>query len=135
MILCLFVLFSSEIASAQSGTLTVHQDAKIEQLLDLKKSLEKDNKLTDGFTIQLYYGQRVKAESVRANYRNKYSSWPSSIEYETPNYKVWVGNFTSRIEADRALLEIYRNFPSAPERKIPPVLCLPGKWGAAGRKF
>ena len=113
LILCLFALFSSEIATAQSGTLTVHQDAKITQLLDLKKSLEKDNKLADGFTIQLYYGNLSKANSVLGNYRNRYGSWPASIEYETPNYKVWVGNFTSRIEADRALLEVQRNFPAA----------------------
>lgn len=113
LILCLLVFFSSEMAVAQSGTLTVHQDAKITQLLELKKSLEKENKLSDGFTIQLYYGNLSKANSVLGNYRNRYGSWPASIEYETPNYKVWVGNFTSRIEADRALLEIKRNFSSA----------------------
>ncbi len=112
-ILCLLALFSSEIITAQSGTLTVHQDAKITQLLEMKKTLEKDNKLADGFTIQLYYGNLNKANSILGNYRNKYGSWPASIEYETPNYKVWVGNFSSRIEADRALLEVQRNFPTA----------------------
>ncbi len=111
--ICMFMLFSYHRIQAQSGTLKVHQDAKITQLLELKKSLEKDNKLTDGFTIQLYYGNLGKANSVLGNYRNKYGSWPASIEYETPNYKVWVGNFTTRIEADRALLEVHRNFPTA----------------------
>lgn len=113
LILCLVALFSSELSIAQSGTLTVRQDAKITQLLDIKKSLEKDNKLTDGFTIQLTSGNLSKANSVLSNYRNKYGSWPANIEYETPNYKVWVGNFNSRIEADRALLDIHRNFPTA----------------------
>ena len=113
LILCLFALFSSEMTSAQSGTLTVHQDTKIAQLLELKKSMEKDNKLGDGFTIQLYYGNLNKANSILRSYRNKSNSWPASIEYETPNYKVWVGNFDSRIEADRAMLEIHRNFQDA----------------------
>lgn len=113
LIICLLIVFSSELAVAQSGTLTVNQDAKITQLLDIKKSLEKENKLSDGFTIQLYYGNLKKANSVMSNYRNKHASWPASIEYETPNYKVWVGNYTSRLEADRALLEIKRNFPAA----------------------
>lgn len=111
--LCLFALFSSEMMLAQSGTLTVNQDAKIAQLLNLKKSMEKDNKLGSGFTIQLYYGNLSKANSVIRNYRNKHSSWPASIEYETPNYKVWVGNYSTRLEADRALLEVQRNFPTA----------------------
>jgi hypothetical protein len=113
LVLCILAVIFSELAVAQSGTLTVHQDAKITRLLDIKKSLEKENKLSDGFTIQLYYGNLNKANSVLSNYRNKYASWPASIEYETPNYKVWVGNFSSRIEADRALLEIKRHFSAA----------------------
>ena len=113
LILCLLALFLSEKSFSQQGTVTIHQDKRIPTLLDLKKSLEKENKLTDGFTIQLYYGNLSKANSTLSNYRNKYGKWPASIEYETPNYKVWVGNFTSRIEADRVLLEVQRNFPSA----------------------
>jgi len=113
LILCLLALFLSEKSFSQQGTVTIHQDKRIPTLLDLKKSLEKENKLTDGFTIQLYYGNLNKANSTLSNYRNKYGKWPASIEYETPNYKVWVGNFTSRIEADRVLLEVQRNFPSA----------------------
>ncbi|NND62891.1 MAG: SPOR domain-containing protein [Flavobacteriaceae bacterium] len=113
LILCLLVVFSSEIITAQSGTLTVNEDPKISELLDLKKSLEKENKLTDGYTIQLYYGNLSRANSVIRNYRNRFGEWPATIEYETPNYKVWVGNYTRRIEADRALMEIQKSFPSA----------------------
>ena len=106
---------------AQSATLTVHQDPKITELLNLKKELEKENKLTDGFTIQLYYGELDKASQILIKYRGSYGQWPASIEYETPNYKVWAGNFASRIEAERALLDIQKNFSSAfilkPERR------------------
>lgn len=113
LILCLLALFMSVKSFSQQGTVTVQQDKRIPVLLDLKKSLEKDNKLTDGYTIQLYYGNLSKANSTLGSYRSKYGKWPASIEYETPNYKVWVGNFTSRIDADRVLLEVQRNFPSA----------------------
>lgn len=99
--------------NAQNSQLTVNQDPRIPQLLKTKKELEKNNKLTDNFTIQLYYGNLSSANSVLSNYRSKYAKWPASIEYETPNYKVWVGNYSSRLEADRALMDIHRNFPSA----------------------
>lgn len=115
------LVFAAEKCVAQKATVTVHQDAKIPALLNLKKTLEKENKLTDGFTIQLYYGELNVANTVIRKYRNIYAAWPASIEYETPNYKVWVGNFTTRLEADRALIEIQREFVSAfilkPERK------------------
>ncbi len=113
LIICVLVIFSSEKLTAQSGTLTVNEDPKISELLNLKKTLEKENKLADGYTIQLYYGNLSKANSVIRNYRNRYAEWPATIEYETPNYKVWVGNYTRRIEADRALMEIQKAFPSA----------------------
>lgn len=98
---------------AQSPTVTVSQDSKIPRLLMLKKTLEKANKLSDGYTIQLYYGELEEANSVIRKYRNSYTTWPASIEYETPNYKVWVGNYVTRIDADRALIEIQDQFPSA----------------------
>ncbi|MAP53912.1 SPOR domain-containing protein [Altibacter sp.] len=117
----IIILFLYGSAMAQQATLTVNQDAKIATLLELKKSLEKDNKLSDGYTIQLYYGELTEANYVIKKYRGSYSNWPASIEYETPNYKVWVGNYSTRLDADRALVEIQRNFPSAfilkPERR------------------
>ena len=100
-------------AYAQNASVTVNADSKIETLLLLKKDLEKNNKLTDGFTIQLYYGNLNKANDIIKSYRGTYGSWPASIEYETPNYKVWVGNFSTQLEADRALIEIHKKFDSA----------------------
>lgn len=120
-IFSILLLFSVKTMVGQSGTITIDQDPKIAELLTLKKTMEKENKLSDGFTIQLYYGELNDANNVIRKYRNSSNTWPASIEYETPNYKVWVGSYSSRIEADRALLEIQKLFPSAfilkPERK------------------
>ena len=112
-IVSVLLMFFTVNLLAQQATVTVNEDAKISQLLELKKQLEKDNKLSDGFTIQLYYGELNKANSVIKKYRSIYGAWPASIEYETPNYKVWVGSFSSRLEADRALVEVQRSFNSA----------------------
>ena len=98
---------------AQNASITINEDDKIPQLLELKKTLEKENKLAIGYTIQLYYGELSTANEIIKEYRNSFDSWPASIEYETPNYKVWVGNFNSRLEADHARLEIKEKFPSA----------------------
>ena len=117
----ILIVFTAGKSIAQSATLTVNQDSKITPLLMLKKDLEKENKLSDGFTIQLYYGELDKANQTLRKYKGGYTNWPASIEYETPNYKVWAGNFSSRIEAERALIEIQKSFSSAfilkPERR------------------
>ncbi len=113
LVFCVLVLMCSHQITAQTASVTIEQDPRIGDLMDLKTQLQKDNKLTDGYTIQLYYGNLNKANSTLNDYNNKYNSWPASIEYETPNYKVWVGNFYSRLDADRALMEVHKNFPSA----------------------
>ena len=115
----LLILLSSK--SFSQATLVVHEDPRISDLLKLQKNLEKENKLSIVFTIQLYYGELDKANDIIKKYQRSYSNWPASIEYETPNWKVWAGSFTSRLEAERALKEIQRDFSSAfilkPERR------------------
>lgn len=113
LILGIVVAFFTNSAIAQQGSVSVVEDPQISKLLALKKSLEKDNKLTDGYTIQLYYGERSSANEAYRKYKNSFAAWPASIEYETPNYKVWVGNFTTRLEADQALVVIQEKFPAA----------------------
>ena len=34
----------------------------------------------------------------------------ATIVFNTPNYKVWVGNFKTRIEAERYLIEIKKKY-------------------------
>ena len=112
-IVSILFTFFSKATLAQQAKVTIDQDPKITKLLELKKSLEKDNKLSNGYTIQLYYGELTKANTIIKRYRGIYGTWPASIEYETPNYKVWVGSFNDRLDADRALIEIQKGFPSA----------------------
>ena len=118
--IAIVILFSTSEISAQQGEVNIQQSEKIAKLMEVKKELNKDNKIGDRFVIQLYYGDNGEANEVIQKYRNLYT-YPSKIAYEAPNYKVWVGNFRSRLEADRALIKIKEDFPAAfvpkPKRK------------------
>jgi len=117
----LTLLLLSTSGYSQQGSLQVIQDEKITELLRIKTNLSKENKISDGFTIQLFNGELKEANTIIRDYNRTTSTWSATIEYETPNYKVWVGNYVTRLEADRALLEIQKNFPNAfvlrPERR------------------
>ena len=104
-----FVCFSY----SQNASITINANEKISELLILKKKLETKNKLSDGYTIQLYYGDLEVANKIIREYQKYFDSWPAYIKYETPNYKVWIGNFNSRLEEDRARMEIRNKYPSA----------------------
>ncbi len=93
----------------EKATVTVHQDSRIKEALAIKSKMNFD----DNFKIQLYYGNLSGANNVIGKFRKDFSEYPSSIEYETPNHKVWVGNFRNRIAADRALIKIQQKFSNA----------------------
>ena len=108
-----FVLISAN-CFTQEGHVTINQDKNIHKLLALKKELNKDEKTSDRYKIQIFNGNRAGATSAQKEYNSIYNQWRSSLEFELPkNYKIWVGSFRTRIEADRALKRIKRNFPSA----------------------
>ena len=46
-------------------------------------------------------------------YLEIFNDTSASIVYETPNYKIWVGNFYNQLEADKELIEIRKKFRSA----------------------
>lgn len=116
-----FILGISAISLAQEGRVTVAQDEMIPELLEMKTQMVKDSRIGERYRIQLFSGDNNQASKVIKEYRALYPDWPSTIVYETPNYKVWVGNFRNTLEADRALLEIKKTFPAAfrfrPEKK------------------
>ena len=94
---------------AQDATVSIDQDASIDKLLEYKKDL----RTVDTYKIQVYQGSRSSAERVKAEFKNTYGQWPVDMVWNTPNYKIWVGNFRSRLEADRALIKIKRNYMNA----------------------
>lgn len=95
--------------NAQEGKVNIDQDKDISTLLEYKKDLS----TVDLYKIQVYQGNRSGAEEAKSKFESNYDEWPISMEYETPNYKIWVGNFRSRLEADKALIKIKKNYTNA----------------------
>lgn len=98
---------------AQQGQVTLNQDKNIDVLLNLKKEMNKTENLNDRYKIQIYSGNRSEAETTQVKFNSAFAKWYSNMVYEYPNFKIWAGNFTTRLEADRALKEIKRKFSGA----------------------
>ncbi|WP_206539385.1 SPOR domain-containing protein [Psychroserpens jangbogonensis] len=110
LLLIAIAFFSFSIESfSQIGTVVVDQDSDIDKLLEFKK----DVKTVNLFKIQVYSGTRSGAESSKQNFLNSFNEWPVSMEFDSPNTKIWIGNFRSRLEADKALLKIKRKYTNA----------------------
>jgi ribosomal protein S21 len=98
---------------AQQGIVVVNQDNDINALLKLKKQINKEESLTNRYKIQVYSGNRSEAESVQEDFNTTFEKWTSKMVYEYPNFKIWAGNFATRLEADRALKDVKKTFNSA----------------------
>jgi len=107
--LLLSVLFVSNI-KAQEGIVAINQDKDIEALLRLKKDV---NRTLVNYRIQIYNGNRQGAKKSEEEFNKVFSDWRPSLKFQTPNYKIWVGDFKTRLEADRALLRIKKEFRHA----------------------
>ena len=110
-LICL--VLTTSFCFGQQGSVTINQDKKITNLLEIKKEMNKNEIDTDRYKIQIYSGNRSSAESAQREFNNSFTDWKATIQYETPNFKIWAGNFTTRLEADRALKKIKNKFTSA----------------------
>lgn len=99
--------------SQQQGEVTINQDKNISALLELKKEMNKNEHDSDRYKIQIYSGGRTEANEAKKEFSKTFTDWNPTIQYESPNFKIWAGNFRTRLEADRALKRIKLEFPSA----------------------
>lgn len=83
----------------------------IEEFVDKKKDFNKE--FGYGFRIQLYNGFEVEAKKTRAKFRLEFPDIKTYLVYRQPEWKIQVGTYKTKLEADRALLEIKKEFRSA----------------------
>ena len=95
---------------AQDQNLTLNQDPKFEQLLNDKRKINTSINTNDTYKIQIFSGKSEEAKKALADFKRENSDIDGTIIFNTPNYKVIVGNFKTRIEAERNLAEIKKKY-------------------------
>ena len=103
----LALLIKSGVAFAQN------EADKIEDLISQKRNYNQQNKNTVVFKIQLYNGTESEAYKIRSNFRSAFPEFKTTIIYKQPEWKTQVGNFETKLEADRVLLLIKKKFSRA----------------------
>ena len=94
----------------QNGSIKINQSNKLDSIIKLKKEL---NSKIQNLRIQIYSGDRENAEKIIQEFNEIFNDTRADVIYETPNYKVWVGNYYTQLEADKRLIEIRKKFRSA----------------------
>jgi len=121
MLLLLFLfpfssLFSQE-AAKDSGNIQLIQDEKVDLLVTRHIQINQNRKGIDGYRIQIFFDSgtksKIRARSVYDNFLIKYSNIGAYLTFKAPNYKVRVGDFRTKLDAQRFLNEIIADYPNA----------------------
>ena len=106
----MIISISSATLFGQNGNIKINQNSKLDSIIKLKKEL---NSKIQNLRIQIYSGGRENAEQIIQEFNEIFNDTSADVIYETPNYKVWVGNYYTQLEADKRLIEIRKKFRSA----------------------
>jgi hypothetical protein len=95
--------------------LIFNQDERLDDLVRRHIELNRENKGMPGYRIRIFSesGQRARpnAHNVQATFFNKYPDIDTHLEYDPPNFKVYVGDFRTRSEALKMQKRIRRDYP------------------------
>ena len=95
---------------SKPGTITIHQDERIDELL---QAFEAADKKLEGYRIQIFLGKAKEAQKVRTAFVSKYPDIPAYAPWQPPNMKVRIGDLKTRLDAERVLRMIRKDFPGA----------------------
>lgn len=98
---------------AQEGKTTVSQDPKFEKLLNEKRRINSSIIVNERYKIQIFNGDSENAKRELIGFKRANQVYDATIIFNTPTYKVLVGNFKTRIEAERNLIEIRKSYKNA----------------------
>jgi len=105
----LAVLFMQMI-TAQEGTINIKQDPKINQLVEAYNTV---NSKTEFYQIQVGFGSYQKAQNLKSSVEIDFPGWYSKIEFQEPTYRVRLGKFRDKLEAERKFIEVRKKYPNA----------------------
>ena len=92
------------LTSASYAQITISQEKNIADAMELKKEIARTE---SAFQVQIYNGNITEAN------KSKYKQYPVLLTFESPNYKVRLGSFRTRLEAEKKLVEIKKSYPAS----------------------
>lgn len=115
----LLSFFLAEIAGAQNkGRVIVIKDPQIDSLISKRLALSRastsGNSVTIlGFRVQIFSGLgREEAYTEQTRFKSLHPNITSYVSYTQPNYRVRVGDFRTKLEAQKFMNELKKQYNS-----------------------
>jgi len=93
-----------------AGKVRFIQDDRITLMDSLKKA---NPAPMEGFRVQIFFGLRAEANKVRIDFLRSYPDAGAYVTYLAPNFRLRVGDFRNRTDAERFKREIIKTYPGS----------------------
>jgi len=103
-IICM--ISSVNLFAQKEGSVNIQSSENIRQIIAKKRAYNKNLRKVKGYKIQLFYGNEQGAYKVRDEFSSTFPDTDIEIRFFSPEWKVWVGSYKTKLEADYALKEI-----------------------------
>ncbi|HEY9116105.1 MAG TPA: SPOR domain-containing protein [Bacteroidales bacterium] len=104
-------------AQSKEGSLIIVQDPRIDSLVALNTAYNKANPYISGYRIQIFMASGNdalnNARTVKENFESEFEDVTAYITFREPYYRVRVGDYRSRLEANQLLKSIRKSYKDA----------------------
>ncbi len=111
-----FLLLATDVYCQEKGSIRVIQPAGLDSLLAISKNNKAYNKI-EGYRVQIFMesGNEAvgRAQQVIADFAAIHPNIPTYLSFGQPYYRVRVGNFRTRLEAESQLPNISLRYSKA----------------------
>jgi hypothetical protein len=101
----------------EQGHIQVIQDDRVDLLVSKHIQINQNRRGMEGYRIQIFFdsgnNSKTKAQSIYEGFKAKYPDIGAYLSFKSPNYKVRIGDFRTRLDAQRFLNDILDEYPNA----------------------
>ncbi len=99
------------------GVVTIRQDPQLDDLLNAHKIYSIQHPGINGYRIRIFsqLGTQAREEwdMAKARFYSRFPNIPIYQEYKNPSYKIYVGDYRTKVDALKALEVIQQAYPNA----------------------
>ena len=110
-LLALFILCNFSVNAQDENV--IYNDSLTKNLFKIKKDYSKKIFESTYYTIQIYFGSLDEADSILNDFKENFKEIKSNLIFETPNYKVRIGDYKDINVASQELEGIRRIYPGS----------------------
>lgn len=99
------------------GHVQIIQDSRVDTLMKIFEEKNEMHPTISGSRVEIFFEagnySKQKAMEAKSGFVQKYTEVPSYLIFHQPYYKVRVGDFRTKMEAQAFLKEIEKDYPNA----------------------